>query len=158
MKHATLCLPIREDKILLGMKKTGFGKGKFNGFGGKVEEGESIEDAAIRELYEEAGIKTSKENIKKMAELKFTFPYATEKDWNQIVHVFLVHKWEELPKNSEEMDFRWFKREEIPFSKMWADDRHWLPIVLSEKKINASFSFDKDNETIKTKEIFELPE
>jgi 8-oxo-dGTP diphosphatase/2-hydroxy-dATP diphosphatase len=38
------------------MKKRGFGKGKWNGFGGKVEEGECIEDSAIRELEEECGL------------------------------------------------------------------------------------------------------
>ncbi|CAN0505072.1 unnamed protein product, partial [Ectocarpus sp. 12 AP-2014] len=33
-------------EILLGMKKRGFGEGKWNGFGGKVESGESVEEAA----------------------------------------------------------------------------------------------------------------
>jgi hypothetical protein len=35
-------------EILLGMKKRGFGAGKWNGFGGKLEENESNEDAAKR--------------------------------------------------------------------------------------------------------------
>lgn len=34
--------------ILLGLKKRGFGKGKWNGFGGKVESGESILQGAMR--------------------------------------------------------------------------------------------------------------
>lgn len=39
------------------MKKRGFGKGKFNGFGGKVEKnGETIYQAAIRETQEEGNI------------------------------------------------------------------------------------------------------
>ena len=34
---------IRDDeKVLLGMKKRGFGQGKWNGFGGKVQKKESI--------------------------------------------------------------------------------------------------------------------
>ncbi|CAN0403706.1 unnamed protein product, partial [Ectocarpus sp. 8 AP-2014] len=44
------------NEILLGMKKRGFGEGKWNGFGGKVESGESVEEAAKRELMEEAGL------------------------------------------------------------------------------------------------------
>lgn len=32
--------------VLLGMKKRGFGAGKWNGFGGKVQPGETIEEAA----------------------------------------------------------------------------------------------------------------
>jgi 8-oxo-dGTP pyrophosphatase MutT (NUDIX family) len=39
------------------MKKRGFGHGKYNGFGGKVEKSETISQAAIREMYEESGIK-----------------------------------------------------------------------------------------------------
>jgi 8-oxo-dGTP pyrophosphatase MutT (NUDIX family) len=35
------------------MKKRGFGAGKFNGFGGKVEPQESILEGAIREFREE---------------------------------------------------------------------------------------------------------
>jgi len=38
------------------MKKRGFGVGKWNGYGGKLDEGESIEQCAIRELEEECSI------------------------------------------------------------------------------------------------------
>lgn len=44
-------------RILLGRKKRGVGEGFFNGFGGKVERGETIFEAAARELEEEAGIR-----------------------------------------------------------------------------------------------------
>ena len=37
------------EKILLAMKKKGFGEGKYNGVGGKQEKGEDIEQTAIRE-------------------------------------------------------------------------------------------------------------
>jgi hypothetical protein len=44
-RQATLCLIIDKDKkrILLAMKKRGFGVGKYNGFGGKVKEDETKE-------------------------------------------------------------------------------------------------------------------
>jgi len=42
-----------EKKILLGMKKRGFGKDKLNGFGGKINPEETIEEAACREALEE---------------------------------------------------------------------------------------------------------
>ena len=53
-KQVTLCLVINREKkkILFGMKKRGFGVGKYNGFGGKVLSGETIEEAALRELQE----------------------------------------------------------------------------------------------------------
>lgn len=52
-KLCTLVLPNRGRQYLLGLKKRGFGEGKYNGFGGKVEQGETIRQAAIRELQEE---------------------------------------------------------------------------------------------------------
>ena len=44
------------DRILLGLKKRGFGEGKWNGFGGKVTPNESVRLANIREMKEECGI------------------------------------------------------------------------------------------------------
>lgn len=144
MKQATLCFIIENGKILLGMKKRGFGAGKWNGFGGKIENGEAIEEAAVRELHEEVRVLANK--LEKVGELKFIFPY--KKEWNQIVHVFLVKEWEGHPKESEEMLPKWFQINEIPFDKMWQDDRHWLPILLNGRKVNATFIFKEDNETI----------
>jgi len=55
-KVMTLVYIRNEDKVLLGMKKRGFGEGKWNGFGGKVEPNESILQGAIREVQEECGV------------------------------------------------------------------------------------------------------
>jgi len=154
MINATLCLPVKKGKILLGMKKIGFGKNKLNAFGGKVEIGESIKEAAKRELYEEVGLITELSDLKKVAELKFTFP--ANPDWDQIVHVFKVESWKNDPKESDEMGFEWFNILDIPFDKMWDDDKYWLPLILSGKKIKANFSFADNNETIKNKQIIEV--
>jgi len=42
-KLLTLCILERDGKLLLGRKKRGFGTGRINGFGGKLEVGETIE-------------------------------------------------------------------------------------------------------------------
>ncbi|XP_032250060.1 7,8-dihydro-8-oxoguanine triphosphatase isoform X1 [Phoca vitulina] len=52
----TLVLVLQPQRVLLGMKKRGFGAGRWNGFGGKVQDGETIEDGAKRELQEESGL------------------------------------------------------------------------------------------------------
>ena len=47
-KQFTLVFVLDESRILLGLKKRGFGCGRWNGFGGKVEAGETIAEAAKR--------------------------------------------------------------------------------------------------------------
>lgn len=46
---------MKENQILLAMKKRGFGAGKWNGAGGKINAGETIEEATTREVDEELG-------------------------------------------------------------------------------------------------------
>ena len=47
-KLLTLLFVVESDRVLLGMKKRGFGAGRWNGFGGKVDLDETIEEAAKR--------------------------------------------------------------------------------------------------------------
>ena len=47
-KVLTLAFIRETTRVLLGLKKRGFGEGRWNGFGGKVQTGESIELAAKR--------------------------------------------------------------------------------------------------------------
>ena len=149
MNSATLCFLINDKKVLLGMKKKGFGAGKWNGFGGKVNENESIEEAAIREMREESGVAIN--SAEKLAELIFVFPH--KKEWDQTVHVFVADEWSGEIMESDEMHPEWFDFSEIPFDRMWADDKFWLPLVLENKNVKAKFVFKEDNETIERHEI-----
>ena len=156
MQQSTLCFLIEKDRsqILLGRKKRGFAVNKYNGFGGKVDSNETIEEAALRELFEETCVVSSTENLQKVGKLNFYFP--VNKHWNQTVHVFLIEKWQNEPMESEEMEPKWFNFDDLPFSQMWQDDLHWLPLVLKGKKVEANFYFNEDNETIKRFNIKEV--
>ena len=44
----TLAMVRRTNYLLLGLKKKGFGEGKWNGFGGKVEKDETVSEGAVR--------------------------------------------------------------------------------------------------------------
>ncbi len=151
MTQATLYLLIKENqkekKLLLAMKKRGFGKGKWNGVGGKEdsEKGDiNIVKTAIRETEEEIGVKIKK--MEKVAVLSFYYPY--KKEWNQDVSVFLVKDWQGKPVESEEMLPKWFKINDIPYNEMWDDDKYWLPKILQGKKLKAKFIFKQGEEVI----------
>jgi 8-oxo-dGTP pyrophosphatase MutT (NUDIX family) len=157
--QTTLCIPVDfpGKRILLGMKKQGFGEGKWNGFGGKVKQGETPEDAALRELREEAGLRAGKGHLKKVGEFAFFFPHIPpEKGWDNMMHVFLVEKWEGEPRESREMRPGWFPFGKIPYNRMWQDDFHWLPLVLKGKNLKASFVFAEDNGSIHSMEMGEV--
>ena len=47
-KMLTLAMVRKTNSLLLGLKKKGFGEGKWNGFGGKVEKGETVSEGAVR--------------------------------------------------------------------------------------------------------------
>lgn len=145
MQSTTLVLLIKRDDthitdILLAMKKRGFGMGRYNGVGGKLEKGESIEDAARRETFEE--ISVTAHQLKKCAELTFFTPHRPE--WNQVVHVFLADSWESDPQESEEMRPKWFSTQEIPYASMWPDDAIWMPRVLLGEFVTGTFTFAED--------------
>lgn len=154
MKPVTLCLLLKENEVLLAMKKRGFGVGKWNGVGGKVEEGESIEEAAVREIKEEIGVSTKLDSLEKVGNVKFYFKDNPE--WNQQMHIFLVKEWEGEPQESEEMRPQWFSRKSVPIKKMWSSDVKWLPIILNGKKIKGEFYYKDTGESFSKFDIREV--
>jgi len=132
------------------MKKRGFGAGRWNGFGGNAEGGETPSETMIREIYEEAGIKVSK--LIERGVLNFAF--IGNGDTIEC-HFFHITKWSGEPIESEEMRPQWFEVGKIPYNNMWPDDRYWLPLLLGGKKFKGSFLFGDENEIIK-KEIIAL--
>jgi 8-oxo-dGTP diphosphatase / 2-hydroxy-dATP diphosphatase len=142
----TVCTQIylfKKNKVCLPLKKRGFGKDRHNGYGGKVEKGESLKNSALRELWEESGIRPKK--IIKQAILRFKFLHTGEKI---ISHLFVCREFKGEPKETEEMRPFWFSFRKIPYTKMWPDDRHWFPLFLAGEKFEAEFDFLDNKPTI----------
>lgn len=137
-KILTLVLIESDGKVLLGMKKRGFGEGRWNGFGGKLAWGETIQEAAVREVEEETQVQV--QAITQVGLLTFSF----ESDPTLVleVHVFKTNSFQGEPTETEEMKPQWFLSHEIPYDDMWPDDVYWLPMVLDGKLISGSFHLD----------------
>ena len=48
-----------------------------------------------------------------------------------MVHIYTTEVWNGEPVESEEMKPYWYKVEDIPYDRMWEDDKYWLPKVLN---------------------------
>lgn len=149
-KLLTLVVVYKEDKILLGMKKRGFGKGLWNGFGGKPHEGETLKETVTREVFEEANIVPL--DLRERGTLNFS---VENEDEVLEVHLFSICNFTGEIKESEEMKPEWFSQSNIPYENMWPDDPYWLPLILSGKGVECKFLFDKNNKILE-KEVKEL--
>ncbi len=146
MKTTTLCFLIRGDEVLLAMKKRGFGVGRWNGVGGKVMAGESVEASAVREIQEEIGVVVSIKDLKQAGELEFY--HDDNAEWNMRCHVFAIYNWTGDPAESEEIRPQWYRHDLLPFKDMWPDDPHWLPRLLRGEKYKGEFYFTDEGKRI----------
>ena len=145
MKLSTLCFCLRDDHVLLGMKKRGFGAGKWNGYGGKVSEQETPRMAALRELQEESSLIISDRALEHVGLVRFSF------DEEQLFecYVFLVKDWQGEPRESDEMSPCWFPISQLPLKKMWVADSKWVPLILAGIKLEAEVGFNADGSEVK---------
>ncbi len=149
-KLLTLCILREGDAVLLGLKKRGFGAGLWNGFGGKVEAGETIEEAARREYKEEANIDVH--GLSERGVLTFVYEDGAP---TLEVHVFAAASFTGTPEETEEMRPQWFKVAALPYDHMWADDPHWLPLFFAGKHFHGEFLFRGEN-TLLSHTLIEL--
>src|ERR1700733_7041288 len=98
-KTTTLLLLRRGDEVLLAMKKRGFGTGRWNGVGGKLDPGETIEQALVRECQEEIGV--TPVEYEKVAEHEF-FEFHEGMQRRMLVHAYICTQWQGEPQESEE--------------------------------------------------------
>lgn len=125
MKLATLCY-VRKDHQTLMIhrikKENDIHQGKWNGLGGKMEPGETPEECAVREIFEESGLQVRNPLLKGF----LTFPaFAHDEDW--YAFVFVVTEFEGQLIESREGELAWIDDDEVPHLSLWEGDQIFLP-------------------------------
>jgi 8-oxo-dGTP diphosphatase len=125
MKLATLCYLRQNGKTLMvhrNKKPNDIHEGKWNGLGGKFEPGETPEECAQREIYEESGLRVKKLVLKGL----LTFPlFARDEDW--YAFVFVATDFEGSLIESPEGDLQWIEDDKLLELNLWVGDRIFLP-------------------------------
>jgi len=133
-------------EVLLGLKKTGFGQGRWVGLGGHIEPGEKPVAAAVREVQEESSLIVSPDALAHVAAIQFRFP--SRPSWNQMAEVYLTTDYQGELAESEEIAPRWYPEDALPLDGMWDDARYWLPRVLAGQHVDATMTFGDDCATV----------
>ena len=136
---ATLLFVMLDDRVLLIRKLTGLGKGKINAPGGRVEKGESIEAAAVREVQEELCITPIDPVYRGENLFQFTDGYSLH------IHVFTATQYQGTPEETVEAIPLWFPVDAFPYEQMWEDDRLWIPLMLNEQQFIGRYIFRSDD-------------
>ncbi len=149
--RGTLCFIVRPgSEVLLAKKVDDIGKGKLNGFGGKQEKGESLEDCCVREVEQECGLKIDRRSLLKVAIVNFHNIGENGKPFIFEAHVYFARNWKGLPQSTNEMvNPKWYQMWRWPFHKMMLADPFWLnPIIRYGQKIIANVWYGPDQKTL----------
>jgi len=138
VETAALTFIRRGGQLLLILKKRGLGRGKFNAPGGRVEAGETPEQAAVRETREEVGLTPLHLQGAGRLDFAFTDGYSLR------CHVFTAGAYEGTLTETDEAAPFWCAESEIPYEDMWSDDRLWIPLMLRGRRFEGQFVFEAD--------------
>jgi 8-oxo-dGTP diphosphatase len=142
MKLATLCYVIDEKNKKTLMihrvkKKNDYHKGKWNGLGGKFNEGESPEECVIREVKEESGLTIKNPRLHGF----ITFPnFDGVHDW--YVFIFTATKYTGKIIDSNEGDLEWVPNDKLFSLNLWDGDKIFIGWLFQEKFFSAKFVYE----------------
>ncbi len=143
MKLATLCYVIdRKKKQTLMLhrvkKENDMHEGKWNGLGGKLENGETPEECVIREVKEESGLTIKNPRMHGF----ITFPlFDGTNDW--YVFLFTAENYSGKLIDSREGNLEWIPNKKVSSLNLWEGDKIFLDWLYQEKFFSAKFVYKK---------------
>ena len=133
MKDATLCYIERDGRYLMMLrnkKQNDPNEGKWIGVGGKLEEGESPEECARREILEETGLNATEL-------MHFGDVYFRSDVWGEeIMRLFLVTGFEGELADCAEGELHWIEKDKVFDLNLWDGDRIFLQYLITGKRFD----------------------
>lgn len=132
--------------VWLGERKSsslGLGLGLLAGVGGKVGDEEAFThetaaEAMIRETREEIAVHIT--GMKEVGRVRFIFPHKPK--WTMDTGVYLIDAWDGTPQETSSTIPHIYPKGAVPYDRMWADNKLWLPYVLVHKKVYATILYE----------------
>lgn len=126
MKQTTLCYLERDGQYLMlhrVKKQHDENRDKWIGVGGKFEDGESPEDCALREVYEETGLTLTRWRYCGLV----TF---VSDCWpTEYMHLFHATGFTGTPKPCDEGELAWIDKHRLASLQQWEGDRIFLKLM-----------------------------
>ena len=146
MKETTLCYIEKDGKYLMLYRnklKDDPNKGKWLGIGGKLEQGETPDAAAVREVYEETGL-----NLKSY-KYRGIVNFISDIYSDEAMHLYYSDDFTGEVKECDEGDLKWIEKDKLSGLPMWEGDKIFLSLI--EKDIpffRLTLRYNKDNSLV----------
>lgn len=126
-----------KNQIWLAEKKRNFGTGKLNGYGGKVQSGETITKCILRELEEETSLNLDENEIVYLGYIDY---HDLDRKERRIVYIYTTIATDKCPTESEEMgNPKKYTLKGVPYQNMWPDTIFWLHLVFNQRFFKIKF-------------------
>ena len=139
---ATICYIDNGKELLMlhrNKKLNDVHEGKWIGVGGRLERGETPQECAAREIFEETGLKA-----KPVLKGIITFPEFTP-DLDRYTYVFKVTEFEGDLIDCNEGTLEWVPYDEVLSKPTWEGDHTFVEWLLEDKPFfSAKFVYDGD--------------
>ena len=104
------------ERCLLG-RQASWPKGNYSALAGFVDAGETLEQAVVREVYEESGIRVNVNDVSYIGSQPWPFPSSV------MIGFIATASSDEICLGEDELeDARWFSREELALFGEWGDE------------------------------------
>ena len=114
-----------DGRVLLAQRPAGKSMAGLWEFpGGKVEAGETPEDALVRELHEELGIETWSSCLAPL-----TFASHTYDDFHLLMPLYACRKWDGIVQGKESQELAWVRAQDLNKYPMPPADIPIIPIL-----------------------------